>query len=140
MRKVFGFTIIELLISITIIGLLISLAVASYQSARQNSRNAKRRGDMVALQQAFEQYYLANQTYASPCSNMATGYLQGTFPAETYVSSPAWAAYSLRCTATSYCVCARIEPAGNTKGNAINNTTDPCTFGAGEYFCVGNQQ
>jgi len=135
MRKSLGFTIIELLISMTIIGLLASLAVASYRSARENSRNAKRRGDMVALQQAFEQYYIANnQNYAATCNTMTTGYLQGSYPAETYVG---WAGYNSTCTTSSYCVCAKLEPAGNTKGNASNTS---CNFVSGEYFCVQNQQ
>ena len=132
MRKNRGFTIIELLVALTIVAIITALGVASYTSARRNSRNAKRRGDMVALQQAFEQYYLSNQTYATPCSTMATGYLQGSFPAETLVG---WNAYAQNCTATTYCVCARLEGGGG--GNASNST---CTFGTGEYFCVANQQ
>ncbi len=132
LRKNLGFTIIELLVSMVIIGLLASLAVASYRSARQNSRNAKRRGDMVAIQQAFEQYYMANQTYATPCTTMGTGYLQGSFPTETLVG---WNAYSLTCTTSGYCICARLE--GGSGGNSTNNA---CSFGTGEYFCVQNQQ
>src|SRR3990172_4776247 len=101
MRKNRGFTIIELLVALTIVAIITALAVASY-------------------------------TYATPCSTMATGYLQGSFPAETLVG---WNAYAQNCTATTYCVCARLEGGGG--GNASNST---CTFGTGEYFCVANQQ
>jgi len=132
MRVRSGFTLVEILIAMTLISLLASAALASYQSSRRSGRDTKRRGDLVALQQAFEQYYLSNQTYATPCSTMATGYLQGSFPAETLVG---WNAYAQNCTATTYCVCARLEGGGG--GNASNST---CTFGTGEYFCVANQQ
>lgn len=87
---------------------------------------------MIALQQAFEQYYIANGTYATPCTTMSTGYIQGQFPTDP---SPAQS-YTQACAAGSYCICAEIEDGGG------NSSTADCTgFGTGDtYFCVQNQQ
>jgi len=60
-----GFTLIELLVVIGIIGLLATLITINVQSARQKSRCAKRRADIVSLQAPLEAYYDANKAYPS---------------------------------------------------------------------------
>lgn len=52
-----GFTIIELLIVLAIIGALASIVVVSGGSARMQSRDAKRISDIIQLQVALEGYY-----------------------------------------------------------------------------------
>ena len=49
-----GFTILELLVVITIIGLVSTLAIVSLNNARQRSRDAKRWSDVRAIQSAIE--------------------------------------------------------------------------------------
>lgn len=58
-----AFTLVELLVVIAIIGLLSSVAVVSLSGARVNSRNAKRKADMVQVSKALELYYSDNNTY-----------------------------------------------------------------------------
>ncbi len=65
-RKTFGFTLIELLVVIGIIGLLTTIITMNVQSARQKSRCAKRRADIVSLQAPLEVYYDANKSYPNP--------------------------------------------------------------------------
>jgi type II secretion system protein G len=62
-----GFTLIELLVVIAIIGTLTSLLVVNYQNARERARDAQRKGDFRALQQALRLYY--NDFQAYPNSN-----------------------------------------------------------------------
>lgn len=57
MFKKNGFTLLELLVSISIIAILISLASVSYSNAQKKSRDAKRQGDLKAIQTSLEQYY-----------------------------------------------------------------------------------
>ena len=52
-----GFTLIELLVVIAIIGILSSVVLASLNSARQKSRDARRISDLKQIQLAVELYF-----------------------------------------------------------------------------------
>ncbi len=51
-----GFTLIEVLVAVTIIAILISIGVVSYGSVNKRSRDAKRKGDVEQLRSALEMY------------------------------------------------------------------------------------
>lgn len=51
-----GFTLIEVLVAVTIIAVLVSIGVVSYSSVNKRSRDAKRRGDIEQLRSALEMY------------------------------------------------------------------------------------
>jgi len=92
-----GFTLIELLVVIAIIGILASVILASLNSARAKSRDAKRLMDLRQVKNALEMYYTDNGSYPGPggwwgtCSSFgskstsgATGYIPNLAP--TYIS------------------------------------------------------
>jgi prepilin-type N-terminal cleavage/methylation domain-containing protein len=58
-----GFTLVELLVVISIIGLLSSFAVVSLNSARVKARDALRKGEMAQLRTALSLYYDDNGRY-----------------------------------------------------------------------------
>ncbi len=58
-----GFTIIELLIVIAIIGLLATISLVALNGARQKGRDAKRIGDIRQIQVALELYFNDNNSY-----------------------------------------------------------------------------
>jgi prepilin-type N-terminal cleavage/methylation domain-containing protein len=58
-----GFTLIELLVVIAIIGILSSIVLASLNTARIKSRDARRVADVKQLQLALQLFYDANSSY-----------------------------------------------------------------------------
>jgi len=62
-RKYQGFSLIELLVVISIIGVLSSLAVVSLNSARVKARDALRKADMTQMRTAIMLYYDETERY-----------------------------------------------------------------------------
>lgn len=58
-----GFTLLELLVVVAIIGLLTALVFALFSAARAKSRDARREQDAKTLQQALALYIASNPTY-----------------------------------------------------------------------------
>lgn len=131
-----GFTLLELLVVISIIAILIGLSSVSYTTAQRKGRNSKRRADMQAVSKAFEQYYAVNSGYIANCATMATGGLPQGLPTDPKNSAPY--TYSLSCPdELSYCVCANLE------SELGNSDSANCTFTGGgtkSYFCISQLQ
>lgn len=62
-KKEKGFTLVELMIVITVIAILITIAVASFTRVQKQARDAKRKGDLKALTTALQAYYTENMVY-----------------------------------------------------------------------------
>lgn len=70
-----GFTVVELMVTISIIGILSTVTYASFSHAQKKSRIARRVSDLKQVQVALEYYYAVNKSYPntnwewkSPCS------------------------------------------------------------------------
>jgi len=62
-----AFTLLEMLVVIGIIGVLIGMGAVSYSTAQKKARDAKRKQDIKAIQNALEQYYsVCNYQYPTP--------------------------------------------------------------------------
>ncbi|MDQ3239387.1 MAG: type II secretion system GspH family protein [bacterium] len=68
----YGFTLVELLIVISIIGILTAVTVVNYGSAQQKARDAQRKNDFKILRDQLEQYKLDQKTQSYPIANAAT--------------------------------------------------------------------
>ncbi|HSX42689.1 MAG TPA: prepilin-type N-terminal cleavage/methylation domain-containing protein [Candidatus Saccharimonadales bacterium] len=58
-----GFTIVELLIVIVVIGILATLVIVTFTGIQQKARDSKRKTDISAIQASLESYYSSNNTY-----------------------------------------------------------------------------
>lgn len=108
-----GFTLIELLVVIAIIGILSSVVLASLNSAREKSRDAKRISDIKQLQLALEFYYDAEGGYPSDIStaNLVTpGYI-ATIPTD---SGTAYSYTAIGTGCVDYHIGATLEDTGHS--------------------------
>ena len=83
--KILGFSLIELLVVISIIAILVTISVASYARVRQNARDSRRRIDLENLRQALVMYRSDMGCY--PAGNYAAA--TGTLIADDYWSGEA---------------------------------------------------
>ncbi len=97
-----GFTIIELLVVIVIIGILVALALPNLFSAQARGRDSDRKNELKNLQQKLETYYGDNDAYPDALAdlNPAPTTDESTDPkGVAYVYAPAADAQSFTLTA-----------------------------------------
>jgi type II secretion system protein G len=76
-----GFTIVELLIVIVVIGILAGLVITTYNGIQQKARNTERTTDLKTFQSQLEAYYAQNGRYPSNADLGATSASNVTFAA-----------------------------------------------------------
>jgi len=102
-----GFTIVELLIVIVVIGILAALVITTYTGIQAKARNSNRQSDVNSVQTHLEAYFAQNGHYPSLTdmndASWVSSNLKGLDPAalqdpqgssQTLVSSPAAKSYS----------------------------------------------
>jgi len=142
MDKKRGFTLFELLVSISIIAILTALVSLSYSSAQKRARDARRRQDMESVQKAAEQFYaISNYVYPAGTNAPTQWTTNDQVVLEKFPVDPkgtGWTGYTYAIgTGTTYCACAAVENIAN--GNATS-TSCAGIGGTGSYYCVKSQQ
>lgn len=148
MNRKKGFTLIELLVVIAIIGILASVVLASLNSARKKSRDARRIADVKQLQLALELYFDGQTSASYPPGTIITGVLNPSYiPVFPTAPSPGSYSYqalnndSTACAAApclSYVLRAQLEEGTNIAlssdidGTVVLDCTDTPTF----YYCM----
>ncbi len=82
-----GFTLIEMLVVVSLIGVLTTLVAANLNSARERARDTQRKSDLRNLETALRLYY---QDYQAFPGNGSGGEIYGCGSLGTSVCSPAW--------------------------------------------------
>ena len=99
-----GFTLIELMITIVIIGILAGIALPAYQNSVRKSHRSAAQAEMLDIANREQQYLLANRSYTATLSNL--GYSVPTEVAARYtctvsVTSTGLPTFTVSCAPTS---------------------------------------
>lgn len=130
-----GFTLIELLVVIAIIGILSAVVLASLNSARQKSRDAKRVADLKQMQLALELYFDdSSSVYPATLAPLTTGGYIPVIPTDPNGVAYSYAGLDTNSSVAScesYHLGATIENAANP---ALDNDSDAAALTA----CTGS--
>lgn len=129
-----GFTLIEILVVIGIIGVLTGLVTVNLQDARSRARDTQRKADLKAIQEALELYkndqprqsYPTDDTWKEDLTSK--GYIK-KLPVDPQAATGSWPDYSYTRTSgdtLSY----RLTTCLENDADAGKDTTNTCTEGA----------
>lgn len=125
-RKESGFTIVELLIVIVVIGILAALVVTTFSGIQRKARDSERQTDINAVHSQVEAYYAQNGKYPTLAniqdSSFISGQLKGLDPSA--LKDPKQAS-----TVTTYPVAAAAASiyAYTVTPSGCDNTATDCT-------------
>ncbi len=128
-----GFTLVELMVVVSIIAILSVIGIVLFTGAQKNARDVKRRADIQAISTAMEKNY--NATSANPYTAAAiTDFSDNKVPVDPQTGS----VYTVTGTLPGkiYVVCATLE--NLTAGNSTSGVS--IVSGSGSFFCRQNQQ
>lgn len=142
-----GFTLVELLVTVSIIAILSVIGVTVFTGVQKNARDAQRRGDIEAISKAFEANATSGTATPYPVP-LVSWFASGNFPIDPQGNTLGYfwnggTANSIPTAASAtYVVCARLE---NNNGNsstagAVGGTFTAASGATATHFCRKNQQ
>lgn len=84
-----GFTLIELIVVVTIIGILASIAVVNVKFAQRKAREAALKDNLFEMRKAIDNFYADKQRYPADLNELVPGYLR-RIPADPITMKVDW--------------------------------------------------
>lgn len=145
-----GFTLLELLVVISIIGILMAIGSVSFSTAQKKGRDSRRQGDMKAIQKSLEECYALDNRYPSGITSgsalscaVSTASVMNQVPYDPKNSGSYVYTYTVvPVTFSGYCLCAFLDNDGSGNASTVG-AGGVCAWAIGataDYFCVSNQQ
>lgn len=131
-KKSFGFTLIELLVVFSLMGILLSISLASLSSTRKSARDSKRKADLEQIRSALEMYrtdvglYPSNLLFGSGSLSYGDDIYLSLVPSDPLGSSYTYV-YS-RPTNNTYVLCAYLETGGADAGCGDCSSGIACNY------------
>jgi general secretion pathway protein G len=120
-----GFTLFELLVSISIIAILTAVAVVSFGGMNKKTRDARRISDVEKIRVALESYKQVNGMYPAVISNLVTAKFLDKEPTDPKNTSTK---YQYSSTNATYYLCAAVELAGSVTTDQTNCVGKPSGY------------
>lgn len=131
-----GFTLIELMVVISIIAVLSVVGVTLFNTAQKNARDARRKADIEAISKALEANYTSGSATPYPALTAAM-FSSGAVPVDPQ-NTGTFVYTTSALPAVAFTTCAVLE---NTTGNATSNVGAGLgTVTNGGFFCRKNAQ
>lgn len=84
-----GFTLIELMVVMSIIALLLTIAVPRYLSSVERSKEAVLHSDLTTMREAIDKYYGDRAKYPDTLDELVSGKYLRNLPQDPFTESPA---------------------------------------------------
>jgi prepilin-type N-terminal cleavage/methylation domain-containing protein len=130
-KKRAGFTLIELMVTITIIAIISSIGFVTYANAQLSARDARRKSDLRSIATALELYQQKNGRF--PCLD-GDGWALSSDASAPWITDANFADCAASAPAkpldTTYINQLPVDPKSNT-GNPINTSTYGYAYGYG---------
>ncbi len=137
MKNKKGFTLVELMIVITVIAILSTIAVVSFTRVQKQSRDTKRKGDVRSLATALQAYFTEVNSYPATLAALTPTYIPSVPTAPSGESLVGSYSYSQSGSTNMFTLCVGQEAVAGA--NSFWNVTTQNTGGFLTSACVTPQ-